>query len=86
MLNKGTRNPSSLFQGANEQPQPRYFSILCLKETEDTMTGNIEPLSLNLHSFGITETIEASLYHLVSVLRLIGKNGHKQHKGTSLLS
>jgi hypothetical protein len=50
------------------------------------MTGNIEPLSLNLHSFGITETIEASLYHLVSVLRLIGKNGHKQHKGTSLLS
>jgi hypothetical protein len=52
-------------------------SILCLKETEDAMTGNIEPLALNLHSSGITETFDASLYHPVSVLRLIGKNRHK---------
>jgi hypothetical protein len=50
------------------------------------MTGNIEPLPLNLHSSGITETIDASLYHLVSVLRLIGKNGHKQHRTSSFLS
>jgi hypothetical protein len=52
-------------------------SILCLKETEDAMTGNIKPLSLDLHSSGVTETIHASLYHLISILRIIGKNSHK---------
>jgi hypothetical protein len=52
-------------------------SILCLKETEDSMTGNIEPLSPDLYSPGVTETIHASLYHPISILRFIGKYGHK---------